>query len=76
MKGQYESPHMVNNFPQIPAVLNKAFCQSRDTISCIMMPMLREQVPQGTETSMSETQETYFFICFIGKNEGIMNRED
>lgn len=67
MKGQYESPHMVNNFPQIPAVLNKALCQSRDTFSCIMMPMLREQVPQGTETSMSETRDLLFYLFYWKK---------
>lgn len=76
MKGQYECHHLVNNFPQMPVLQNEGPCQLRDRISCIMMSVLIEQVPEGTETSLSETQQASFFIYFIGKNEGITHRKN
>lgn len=76
MKGQYECHHLVNNFPQMPVLQNEAPCQLRVRISWIVMSVLIEQAPQGTETSMSGTQQASFFIYFIGKSEGITHRKN
>jgi len=67
MKDQYECHDLVKKFPQMPAIQNKAVCQSRDRISCIVMPVLREQIPQGTESSMLEKTDLLFNLFYWKK---------